>query len=252
MEIRWKSLWVEFQRSLTNYCHKINTRLLHLIPSLREAGVWGIGVEVSLTPPLCYSFLPALFSSSSMGSLLWDTVHDELLQHGSVPPGAVRQEQTAPPQVPHRLQFLPEYLLLCGQLQKPLLAHALHGCSFRRGMSTGCSVETCSAMAFSRGCKGNLCSVTWTTPSPPSLTPASAGLLLTLFLTPLSHSAVQHSPPFLNTLSQRQHHLGCWAQPCPMVGPLKPAGAGRVWHGAAPVSPHRDLPAAPCCQHLGM
>jgi len=51
--------------------------------------------------------------------------------------------------------------------------------------------------------------------------------------------------------SQRHNHLGCGAQPCPVVCPLEPSGTSHIQHGAAPASPRRGCPAAPHCQHLG-
>lgn len=39
--------------------------------------------------------------------------------------------------------------------------------------------------------------------------------------------------PFLNPLSLRYHHLGCWAHPCPAVGLLELAGTSSVQHGGA-------------------
>lgn len=58
------------------------------------------------------------------------------------------------------------------------------------------------------------------------------------FSDPSAHIAVSHSfyPSslsiifcgFLNMLSQSHHYLGCWAQPCLMLGPLEPARISRV------------------------
>lgn len=49
-----------------------------------------------------------------------------------------------------------------------------------------------------------------------------AGLFLTFFVTPLSHSCCAVFCPFLHRLSQRCHHFAHGAQPCTAMGGLEP------------------------------
>ena len=85
-------------------------------PPAQLMGMGDEGYSWLIKLRLCYSFLLMLFPSSILGSLPWDTVLQELLQHGSFPQAAalhqlfqhrsfpqdaVLQEQTAPAWVPH-------------------------------------------------------------------------------------------------------------------------------------------------------
>ena len=65
------------------------------------AAGWGTkGWGQSISAPLGFFFLLTFFPCSSMGSPPQDTVLDELLQRGSVPPGAVLQKQLLPRRSP--------------------------------------------------------------------------------------------------------------------------------------------------------
>ena len=105
------------------------------------------------------------------------------------------------------------------------------------------SMTACFTVVFSMGCRGI---------SYPALECLFPLLLLSLgcfqgffshiiFLTLHCRAAFC---PFLNILSQKLHHLGCRAQPCPVVGPLESAAIVGVQHGAALSSPHGGHPEA--------
>lgn len=56
--------------------------------------------------------------------------------------------------------------------------------------------------------------------------------------------------PFVNLISQKCYHGGCWAQLCPTVGPLELSGMSCVQHRVTLASPHRDHSYSPCCPRL--
>lgn len=111
---------------------------------------------------------------------------------------------------------------------------------------TNC-LDISSGMAFSMGCSVDVCSdvvlsSTWSTSS---LLSSDLGVhtavshFFFFFFSPLFSLSVIFCP-FLNTFSQRRHHLGCGAWPCPGVGWLELTGTGCVLLRAALASLHRD------------
>ena len=192
-----------------------------------------------------------LFRCSVVGSLPWDIVLYELLQHGSFPWGAV----------------LPELLwcvspTVCSSCQDPAPTWALHRLQLPsghihlmqhwvlHGQKNGCLLA-CGLLQAARGCST-------TRSSPWAAGESLLGLLehllplllhwawclhgcFTFFLTPLSQLSRSVFYPFINVFFQRCHHLGCGTQLCWAVGRLEPAGTGCVRPRAARATSLRPL-----------
>lgn len=174
--------------------------------------------DLSITAPSCLFFLLTLLSCTSVD-----------------PPGAAAsfRKRSVPTWAPHRLQLL----------------QGISTCS-SRGSSMGCGVGVCSGMVLrglpylsSPRLQGNFCSGTWNTSSLLSPWCLHQGCFSPFF--PPSLFTVVHNFYRLSTFYLRCHHLRCWAQLCPEIGQLEPAGTSCVWHEAVLVSPHRGCPAAP-------
>jgi len=154
--------------------------------------------------------LLTLFPCSSVGSLPWDTVLHKLLQHGSLPRGAVLQKQVAPTWVSHEVvssaskpaptwaplsmgaQVLPQ---ACSSVGCPQVHSILQAstCS-SMGSSPGCRwisappwTSSLPHHGFLQGLQGNLCSSAWSTSSPSFFT--DLGVCGVVSLT-LSHSSL--------------------------------------------------------------
>ena len=108
----------------------LHSQLVSLL-SPSSAGGWGMGPAVSSG-----QFFSAALSSS----------HFSLLQRGSSPQATVLQDKAAPAWVHHRTQFLSG---------EPAPVWALHGlpCLQDISTSTGSSVDICSTMTLSMGCR---------------------------------------------------------------------------------------------------
>jgi len=182
---------------------------------------------VSAAPSCSGGELLTLYPCSSMRSFPQDTVLNEfqrrsfprvaafhkLLQPGSLPWGAVPQEQAAPAWVPHRvtspaskpaLAWAPlskgpgRNLLQCrlptGSQPPPGIPCSDMGSSLGcrwvsapLWASMGCRDTACLTMVCSRGCRGTSALAPGAPPAPPSaLIVVSAGLVLSHSLTPLS------------------------------------------------------------------
>jgi len=144
----------------------------------------------------CHSFLLTLCPCSSMGAPPRDTVLHELLQRGSLPRGAVLQEQPAPAWIPHGVtspaskpapawaplstgpQVLPG---ACSSVGSPR-GHSLLQASPGSGMgsspgcgwgsappwtSLGCRGTACLTMVCSTGCRGTSALAPGAPPPPP-------------------------------------------------------------------------------------
>jgi len=114
--------------------------------------------------------------------------------------------------------------------------------------SMGCRRTTCVTMVFSMGCRGISSMVPGILPPPPS----SLTLVLAELLHIFPYSSPSHSIfyPFLTIFSMRHDHLGCWAQPCPAIDLLKPAGTVCASIGQPQPLLAETTPAAPHCQYL--
>lgn len=108
------------------------------------------------------------------------------------------------------------------------------------------SMESLLPCGLLQGLQGNLHSGTWTTSSPSLFT--DLGVCRSVSVTTFPHPSHHHEVIccFLNTFSKRRQLLGCWAQLCPVMGPLEldPAlsnmGQPCPLLTAAPVDPHTN------------
>jgi len=225
-------------------------------------------------------------SCSSVGSLPWETLLRELLQHGSFPQTAALHEllqHGSFPRVlsmgcspsgtgcssvgPHRAT---------GPASKPApRGHSLLRASPCSGVgpspgcrwvsapawaSMGCRGTACLTMGCSRGCRGTSALVPGAPPAPPSaLTVGSAGLLLSHVPTPLSCCKCHYAGFFFPLLSYIiPEVLPSWLMGLALVSGgsiLEPAGTGSIRHRgsfwqllteATPVAP---LLPKPCCSN---
>jgi len=223
-----------------------------------------MGVVVSSSHVVSAAPSSSHFPCSSVGSLSWETVLHELLQHeffpqaavlhellqrGFLPPGAVLQEQAAPAWVPHRVtspaskpapawaplsvgpQVLPG---ACSSMGSPRGHNLLQAstCS-----SVGSSMvrrgTACLTTVFSAGCRSISAPAPGAPPpSPFSLTFVSTELLLSRIATPLFCFNCHYAGflPLLNVIPE--------ALPPSLMGSalasggsiLEPAGVGSIRH----------------------
>lgn len=121
----------------------------------------------------------------------------------------------------NRMKNLIGWMRGCGQTIAVPLCHSflltLFSCP-SMGSSMGCCREmqktTCSTVV-SKGCRGFSALAPGTPPPLFLLWPwCSQGCIIHFSLTPHGHAISCH---FLSTFSPEHHHLGCLAQPCPML-----------------------------------
>jgi len=211
-------------------------------PTERRRGTGNGGRGQFTTRCLCCSFplrgrTPHTLPCSSTGSLSQETVLHKPLQRGSLPRGAILQEQAAPAWVPTGSQALPVNLLWCGLLspwghrswQEPAPAQALHRvtASFRhppapawapplaaggdllhRGPPWAAEAQPASPWSAPQAAGENLCSGAWSTSS---LFSSDLDVCRAVCLTSSSSSLQLQFPfcsffPFLTMLSQRHYH----------------------------------------------
>jgi len=197
-----------------------------------------VGVAVS-----SQHFISAAPSSShSSLASVWGPTHGvlqhRLLQHRSLPRGAVLQEQTAPVWVPHRV--LSANLLQCGLLsaqvhsscQDPAPARALHGLQ----------LDLCSAVdlhglqgidlryhGLILGLLGTFCSGAWSTSSTSFFSHIGVCRAVSLTLSHSRHTAsVQYFLPFLKEVTTEVPPALLTVSATDPVPVLEPAGAVSV------------------------